>query len=195
METKGIIKISPKYGKSDYHKLKLSLNSDESSWKAAIDIFKDRIQGRYLNQIDLLSCDINANGFAIMAINCLLIETLYQFENGLEKTEERKNKEKYTDFLKKMDSVSFDSDTKAESFYFNIRCGILHSAQTKRGARLSDEEGFVVKTENGVLIVSVKGVTDLLKKYFNKYTKKLLDANETELRKNFIEKMKYVCRK
>ena len=193
METKGTVKISPKYSKCDYHNLKLSLNSDEKNWKTAVDIFIDRIQGRYLSQIDLLSSDINSNGFVIMAINCLLIETLYQFENGFEETKE--NKKEYTAFLRKIDANAFNTNRKAESFYSNIRCGILHSAQTKKGARLSDEEDFVVKMENSVLLVSVKGVTNLLITYFNEYAKKLLDNNEIELRENFIKKMKYVCRK
>ena len=78
METKGEINISPQYSRDDYHKLKLSTTSSESDWKCAVNILKDRIQGRYINQIDLLSDDINANGFTIMALNCLLIEALYQ---------------------------------------------------------------------------------------------------------------------
>ena len=194
METKGEINISPHYSRDDYHKLKLSETSSGSDWKCAVNILKDRIQGRYINQIDLLSDDINANGFAIMALNCLLIEALYQFENGLKETK-NSNKEKYANFLKQMDSVSFSVGSTAEDFYTHIRCGILHSAQTKAESRLSDREGFVVAVENNVLIVSVAGLTKLVKNHFNSYASRLLDPNETELRKNFIKKMTFVCRK
>lgn len=195
METKGEVKISPKYSRDDYHKLKLSLASDTCAWKTAVDIFRDRIQGRYLNQIALLSDDINANGFTIMALNCLLIEALYQFKNGLDKTETRHNREKYSGFLKTMDPASFTNGTIAESFYSNIRCGILHSAQTKAETRLSDREGFTVSVEDGVLVVSVKGISNLVKTHFEEYAVKLLDVNEIDLRNNFIKKMTYVCRK
>ena len=194
METKGEVNISPQYCRDDYHNLKLSVTSCESNWECAVNILKDRIQGRYINQIDLLSNDINSNGFAIMALNCLLIEALYQFENGLKETK-KSNKKEYANFLKKLDAVSFSDGSTAEDFYTHIRCGILHSAQTKAESRLSDREGFVIAVENNVLIVSVAGLSNLVKNHFNSYVNRLLDPNETELRKNFIKKMTFVCRK
>lgn len=194
METKGEVNISPQYSREDYRNLNLCAMSDTSIWTCAVDIFKDRIQGRYINQIDLLSNDINANGFTIMALNCLLIEALYQFENGLKETK-GPNKESYSRYLRQIDPVSFGFGTVAEDFYSNIRCGILHSAQTKAESRLTDRDGFVVTVENKVLIVSVAGVTNLVKNYFNSYANRLLDSKEQELRKKFIKKMTFVCRK
>lgn len=120
MERKGEVNISPRYSRDDYHILNLSAQSSESDWEKAIDIFKDRIQGRYFDQIDLLSCDINANGFAIMALTCLLIEALYQFENGLKETKGA-NREKYASFLRQMDPISFGVGPVAENFYTDIR--------------------------------------------------------------------------
>lgn len=53
-------------------------------WETAINIFEDRIlwNGRYFKSIDILldNNDLDITGFAIMAINCLLVETLYQFK-------------------------------------------------------------------------------------------------------------------
>ena len=194
METKGEVNISPQHSRDDFHNLRLSATSSDFDWQCAVNILKDRIQGRYINQIDSLSNDINANGFAIMALNCLLIEALYQFENGLKETK-NSNKEKYANFLRQMDSASFSVGSVAEDFYTHIRCGILHSAQTKAESRLSDREGFVVANEENILVVSVVGVTNLVKNHFNSYTGRLLDSNEVELRKNFIKKMTFVCRK
>jgi hypothetical protein len=194
VEAKGEINISPQYSRDDYLNLNLSITSSSLDWETAVDIFKDRIQGRYLNQIDLLSCDINANGFAIMALNCLLIEALYQFEHGLKETK-GSNKEKYAGYLKTMDAASFNTGTVAEDFYTNIRCGILHSAQAKAESRLSDRDGFVAIVENNVLVVSVDGLTNLVKNHFNNYAAKLLNPAENERRKNFIRKMGFVCRK
>ena len=194
METKGEIKLSPKYKKDDYSKLNLNANSDDQVWDQAIEIIKDRIYGRYFNQIDLLSNDINANGFAIMALNCLLIETLLQFRDGKAETPAKNNKATYSNFLIEEFSSAFDTQPKAGRFYTDIRCGILHSAQTKNNSRLSDRKGFVVKFENDTLVVSVKGVSNVLKDYFKSYVKKLSDPKETTLRKNFVKKMKFVCR-
>ena len=66
METKGKVNISPNYNKGSYLNLNLTLQSREFDWNAAVTIFTDRIEGRFLNQVDLLLNDVNANGFTIM---------------------------------------------------------------------------------------------------------------------------------
>lgn len=195
METKGEVNISPNYNKDSYLNLNLTLQSSEADWNTAVAILKDRIEGRYINQIDLLSNDINSNGFTIMALNCLLIETLYQFKEGKDKTPTRQNKEVYSDFLMQEFPHEFNAKNIADSFYINIRCGILHSAQTKNESRLSDREDVVVTFEGNTLVVSVNGVSSLLKAYFERYLQKLSNPDEVTLRNNFINKMKFVCRK
>ena len=177
METKGEVNISPNYNKDSYLNLNLTLQSSEADWNTAVAILKDRIEGRYINQIDLLSNDINANGFTIMALNCLLIETLFQFRDGEEVTPQP-NSKTYPAFLLQEFSSAFKNQKTAESFYKNIRCGILHSAQTKNESRLSDREDVVVTLEGNTLVVSVKGVSSLLKMYFEHYLQKLADPNE-----------------
>lgn len=193
METKGEIHISPKYHKNDYLGLNLRQNSSQEKWNAAVEILRDRIYGRYFNQIDMLSADINANGFTIMALNCLLIETLYQFKEGKKRTPSD-NKANYATFLNTEFPKDFDDQHIAERFYSDIRCGILHSAQTQNESRLSDCTDKATKLDGTTLIVSVSRVTQILKIYFDGYTNKLLDENEFDLRNNFIKKMKYVCR-
>ena len=195
METKGEINISPNYNKDRYLNLNLTLQSSEADWNTAVAILKDRIEGRFISQIDLLSDDINANGFTVMALNCLLIETLYQFKEGKDKTPSRQNKEVYSNFLMQEFPREFNTKNIADSFYTNIRCGILHSAQTKNESRLSDREDVVVTFEGDTLVVSVTGVSSLLKTYFEQYLQKLVDPNEVTLRNNFINKMKFVCRR
>ncbi len=193
METKGEINISPNYKKDAYLNLKLTMTSDEETWQNAIEILKDRIYGRYLNQIELLLDDVNANGFTIMALNCLLIETLFQFRDGVAETP-RPNSTKYPKFLMQEFPANFDTEDKATEFYKNIRCGILHSAQTKNESRLTDRADFVVNFEGSTLIVSVVGLSKALNTYFDNYLKKLSNSSETMLRENFIKKMKFVCR-
>lgn len=52
------------------------------------------IRGRFLEQIQCMINDNNLmkDGFSIMALNCLLIETLLQFKYGLDQTPARQNK-------------------------------------------------------------------------------------------------------
>ena len=194
MESQGEIYISSRYKKEDYLSLELAINSNSSKWSKAVDILKDRINGRFFAQIDLLSENVKNNGFAIMALNCLLIETLFQFQRGLNRTPST-NKEHYALFLCSAFPNDFVEQHIGERFYEEIRCGILHSAQTKGESRLSDNySNIAARIEDGVLVVSVARVTEILKTYFDDYSNKLLDPTESNLRKSFVKKMGFVCR-
>lgn len=193
MESKGEIYISPKYKKADFQKLRLSADSD-ANWDEAVSIFRDRVQGRFLNQIHLLESDIKTNGFAIMALDCLLIETLLQFKFGAETTKP-KNIDAYSNFLCTEFHDIFDSKSKARRFYSDVRCGILHSAQTKGKTQLTDDTTYALSLSNGILKVSVLKISKHLENYFLAYCAQLLDKNNAVVRENFIKKMKFVCRK
>jgi len=84
-ENKGI-KISPNFYQQDWTDLDLSKDKKDD-WNRAIEIFKDRIEGRYFKQIQTLDENKDRSvglysGFAIMSLTCLLIETIEQFWSG-----------------------------------------------------------------------------------------------------------------
>ncbi|MGL6057900.1 MAG: hypothetical protein ACRC17_06260 [Culicoidibacterales bacterium] len=199
MEYQGESKISPKYKKEDYRKIKLKLDSCQEDWYKAVEIFDDRLNSRYFGVIDLLlkTSEIETTGFSIMAINCLLIETLMQFRNGLDITPTRRNKEMYSDFLMREFTTIFTKEKVANNFYKNIRCAILHSAQTKKGSKLNADYncGFTVKNSSLNIEVNVQNFTKELQKYYSNYKSNLLEkTNNSELRKNFIVKMDLLCK-
>src|SRR5579872_2065741 len=63
---------------------------EEEAWTKAIDVFERRLRERFLRPIEImLETDTSPNGeapivpgFAIMALCCLLIDTLQSFYNG-----------------------------------------------------------------------------------------------------------------
>ena len=193
MEYNSKIYLSPKYQKSDYSELNLSITSPEEDWKKAIEIFTDRMDGRFLNQIRALLSDVSANGFAIMALDCLLIETFLQFEIGKSQTPQF-NSEQYSAFLMRAFPSAFKNINAAKRFYIDIRCGILHSAQTNGHSRLTSDESYIIYYDGDLLSVSVTKFSLLLVSYFEAYKSKLMDSNETNLRNNFLKKMASVCR-
>jgi hypothetical protein len=76
------------------------------------------------------------SGFAIVALDCLLIETLGQFYKGIDRTP-RPHNQHFVDFFQGSDHFLGDfDDTKSEIFYDHFRCGILHQAQTKKMSRI-----------------------------------------------------------
>ena len=79
--------ISPHYTSYDWKKLTFST---EDEWQRGINIFEDRIRGRFLKPISYIEGYTYA-GFAVLALDCLLIETLQQFREGVEETPRRKS--------------------------------------------------------------------------------------------------------
>ena len=100
------IKISPKYYQKDWNNLVLETR-DSSDWDIAIKILEDRMYGRFLKQIDLLDNNPKRNvgvfaGFAIMALDCLLIETLEQFYKGKIRTGQGMDEKAFFNFFSKI---------------------------------------------------------------------------------------------
>ena len=193
MESNGEIMISPQHTKENYINLNLRINSDGDTWNRAIDILRSRIQGRYFDQIEILSGDICANGFTIMALNCLLVDALYQFKGGL-KDSKANNKKNYSGFLQSALSEAFDAQM-ADCFYNDVRCGILHSAQTGNKARLTDNNDYIVRMEGDILLVSVQRFSRRIRDYFDDYIHGLFNRRNKTLRKKFIKKMNFICKR
>lgn len=191
--------ISARHRKEDFINLHLNLRSCEKDWNFAIEIFEDRIRGRYLEIIDRIinnGC-LMVDGFSVMALNCLLIETLLQFKNGWDETK-KSNSDEYSKFLKEEFPHIFTNKELALIFYRDIRCGILHSAQTKNGSQLTVNENYTVAVINTnrrkSISVDVVGISEIIKSYYSDYIEKLRNAQNVDLRVGFIKKMDYLCR-
>lgn len=133
--------ISDKYTYEDYLKLNFKIDSPQNIWEKAIDIFEDRIVTRYFLAIDKLMerKDIYSMckyGFAIVTLQCSLIDTLAKFRYGKDK---QRNKERFEDFLKEYFIFGSDSEELAKKVYKDIRCGIVHSGATDNKSGLSSE--------------------------------------------------------
>ena len=193
MEIDSKVYISNKYQNHDYLNLKLTEFSSDKEWEKAIEIIDDRIKGRYIEPMIQLSNDYKKNGFAITALGCLLIETLYQFENGLPDTNGA-SKMSFNTQLEKMmiQTTGLPAPGYFEDFYDCFRCGILHQAQTKNGSRLTTASDRILYDKNGLLYLSVPKFLEMIRLYFSSYKKELSDGNYA-LRKNFVKKMNLIC--
>lgn len=190
MENKGTIYVSGNTTKGEFKRFDLrKRSSGRPDLEDAIDFFRERINGRYLQQINMLNRNLFDNGFASMAICCLLIDTFYQFEHGV--TQTTNNHVCYVDFLRNHMGDVFDTQEKADRFYVDIRCGILHSAQTKNGSRLStgqnDTVQYIDGYENSAISVDVKKLEERLVLYFNEYCDRI--RYDKTCQSNFVKKL------
>ena len=187
------MRISPHYTTEDWKAIDFST---ERGWQKAIDIFEDRIRGRFLKIIESIE-NYTYAGFAVLALDCLLIETLQQFLEGVYQTPRGKGREYFVRFLTETSFRKFFDKQKAEMFYEQIRCGILHQAEVKESSRVFIREGIplVSLTEDGKgLIVNRKLFHEQLVKEFENYLRRLRNPANKDLRNKFKRKMDYICR-
>ena len=130
-------RLSPTFDNHDWWALDLK-REDSPDWSRAVDIFCDRLRGRFIAPVDAIREHSDSSiaafaGFSVIAIDCLVIETLIQFYRGEDETS-GKHDVAFVEFLRASAyfSEEFDTKEKAKIFYSHFRCGILHQGQTKR---------------------------------------------------------------
>lgn len=186
---------------TDWHKLELT-NPISNDWERAIDIFSKRLTERYLEPADRLveiEKDLQPTqkkyGFTVLAIDCMLIETLQSFYEG-ETDTNGKSKKMFVNFLTGRDSFKtyFTTTDLAERFYYNYRCGILHQSETQVGAKVW-AVGELLMQHGTDLTVNRVAFHEGLKKEFEKYIETLKNPSNSNERANFEKKMNFISRK
>jgi len=187
------MRISPKYTAEDWHRLTFTTEAD---WQVAVDIFRERIRERFLAPIRRIEkCDYA--GFAVVALDCLLIEMLQQFREGSNRTPAGESKTFFVKFLTETSFGDYFDKRKAELFYRQIRCGILHQAELRGSSKvLIDDDLPLVKysDDNKGLIVNRQLFHEQLVRVFEAYVADLLQPVNGDVRERFIKKMVSVCR-
>lgn len=190
--------------------------STEAGWKTAIEIFEDRLQYRYLEAVQALKAEDDAYyrkcgrrrfGFAVIALDCLLLETLAQFYEGLKDGDEAKKRlglnssQFYIRFLSHSSFLLKDhfSEEMARLFYKIVRCGILYQAETEDSTLIR-----YVSEENRLLLYKVTKDRKGLEIYWSRFHEMVVDeytsycnglrlGKDAEYRDNFTRKMGYIC--
>jgi hypothetical protein len=206
-----------------WQKLRPSLKSYklDDNWISSIELFETRIREKYFNPILLLIKHGNTEGvgFAIVAIECILIETFAAFKTGViynnRYNEEKDPPYQYCDsqdiFVNFLNSEElfknyFNEEPKevedkhvvfsANKFYVDVRCGLLHEGRTKKDWTINlkpKEEtlGVLFGKDGNKKKIYRTILYKLLNKYFESYLNDLkLDSEKGELlRKNFARKL------
>lgn len=169
---------------------------EEADWVRAVEIFHDRIETRYLEHIESI-LDHSTSGFAVLTLDCALIETLQQFRTGKGKTPRNKVGEYFVSFLTETSFGGHFDRPKAELFYTSIRCGLHHQSEAEGNSRIKRGGGrpLVAYTADGKgIVINVNEFHQLFKAVLSEYEDSVRDPAKTDVRDAFRKKMDYICR-
>lgn len=209
--------------KSEWEDLKKRLDDgDENAWVEAIGVFERRMRERFFSGIDaLFAADTKPDllpqasghvphcipGFAIMALCCLLIDTLQGFReraprpvtpagpcpfpSGLCIKPPPGTSEQFRVFLRRPAfGDTFKDDAVARAFVDGVRNGILHEAETRKWVIWRDEPaGQIVAKEQDGFALNRTLFYDAVKQEFESYLQELRDPSNEALRQRFEKKM------
>jgi hypothetical protein len=193
------MKIAPNFEAVEWKALALD-DVASADWDVAISVLDSRIRERYIVPSDFLIAaekEIPAHkrrfGFAVLAMDCLLVETLGAFLEGHEETTGR-SKETFCKFLtsRSQFSTAF-TQVIAEKFYIEFRCGVLHQAEIGGNSKVWSI-GPLVRTEGDSIVVNRNEFHERLKTEFAAYLGELRNPTNTQLRSNFRKKMSFISR-
>ena len=218
------MKIAGNLTISNWNELSKNLNCiSDDNWSDAFQYFEKRIRTRYINPIkSILEIGDNlGEGFAVVNLQCSLIETIESFINGckseynttIRKTQWKKgttiifnsNKEIFISFFNNRTPFK-ELNIDGGLFYQDVRCGLLHETQTKNNWKIkcdTAESGLAYQEINNRNIVEKiihrENFQRDLEKLIARYRISIITRADfdgipaCELRENFIAKFSHIC--
>ncbi|AIN75130.1 hypothetical protein O8E88_001351 [Flavobacterium psychrophilum] len=205
--------IAGKLTIKDWKELAVRLkNEEDENWGLAFHFFEERIRTRYLNPINaILNMDLKTGeGFAVVNLQCSLIETIESFINGwifstnpygwfkneiaLGKNDKAlNNQEIFKSFFDKRNPF-IELNIRGDEFFKYVRCGLLHETQTKNGWKIR-AYGVDKSIDSKIIYRDIfqKDIETVIENYKNLILKND-KITSVELRENFIAKFNHICK-
>ena len=134
-------------------------NKDKTS---ILTFLRHRYEERYFEPF---KCNSSKHGFSMMAVSCLMIESFVSLEKGWKKTK-GPGGEVFEMFFSNSKFLQ-DFVGIGDEFYKNIRCGILHQAETTGGWIIRRDHGLPLLCKTNKVIHATKFMNALYKEFDN----------------------------
>jgi len=139
------LEIAPNFTDKDWQALDLSQEADRLR---AIEAFRLRIEERFLKPVRAIM-SFSRSGFAMLALDSLLVETLQQFIQGVPETPQGDAAAFFLALLQRPAFRGAFDATSAELFRKTIRNGILHQAEVKQSSLVRRDGPLLQATLTG----------------------------------------------
>ncbi|MGB8477923.1 MAG: gamma-glutamylcyclotransferase family protein [Acidobacteriaceae bacterium] len=183
----------------DYFEMRESLYKADSSdeWKKVLNAFRRRIRERFLRPINELAKndkregDKIVPGFAMMTLDCLLIDTIQSFREGRGSTVELSPARSFKNFLGAEAFSEFTAND-AGDFFNSVRNGLFHNGETRGGWRIRRDYTALLTKCGDARIINRRVFHSRVVLEFRRLCRDLKSPN-TELRKFFLRRMDALC--
>lgn len=179
------MRLSPRYTEKQWKSA-----YDAGDWNKVIDIVEDRIRGRWLDAADKLINE-RYSGFAIVALDCIILESLWSFKNG-KPVPRGRERQVYQDVLM---GPPFDwKQAESDSFREFVRNGIMHDAETRRRwlvEKTVPRDSIAKKDKDGNFVLNRTKFHKAMAVAFEEWLLKLREG-DTTLRKNMANRMNQI---
>lgn len=187
----GHFQIAPNFYNKDWWDLKLdTAQPNDKVWVTAVAVLQKRIEDRFIDAADKLidlgkapklnlSTAFERFGFAILAIDFLVLETIEGFRAGLD-DHKGKSKELCVAFLIKWGAFTScvptgkNSEELAKRIYEGYRCALLHSGSTNNNFSVGVSDAAFSFNNDNININRTKFHSEI-KKEFRRYLDDLLN--------------------
>lgn len=204
------IEIAPGFTIGDWQLLRGLLDpaSFDANWEKLLVHMRTRFAARFLEPAEVLldyeRKQIQSGklpeglGFSVLAIDCLLIETICGYKQGT-RTLRGGTSKAFETFLSTAPRFKevFDEGGRASDFAGAIRNGLLHDGETRSGWIIWQgcAEGPIVDDfGGGVLRLYRSAFHSALKEYVDDYFTRLRKADGTQLRENLRNRIDQLCK-
>jgi len=168
-------------------------SSNPEDWSKAADMVRDRLDGRFLRFASNCLKD-EYSGFVVLAVDCLLAETVQQFREGI--TDGRNRSEEMIKRFLEGERFQPAFDAKArKAFYQDIRCGLLHQAEAKKMWLIRRRQPALLQkvTDGEGYIIDVQRFHAGMQGSLNDYLTFISEPSSSSLRSNLWKKMDQIC--
>ncbi|HIF9496028.1 TPA: hypothetical protein ACX6SJ_000430 [Photobacterium damselae] len=156
------VELSSSFSSEDWQELK-----DSQDKAQIITVLRHRYSERYFEPFKK---NKSKHGFSMMAVSCLVIESLISLKHGWKKTT-KSGKVIFEEFFSTSHHLT-DFTGLGADFYEHIRCGILHQAETTGGWRIRRDPSLPLVCVDTKVIHATKFL-NLLEKDFEKFLAEL----------------------
>jgi hypothetical protein len=186
---------------------------DWNDWPDVIRRFKQQLHWWYISPLRYLKRRKSHSGFTVVALGCVLIDTLSQYCAGIEQS----SGDKFREFVRaklpssggpfstpirtwNLHGTEVSAKDFADVLWFGYRCGILHEAHAPLYGRLWGVKGLFEYVASGYTVYADTGLpcptlnlnpgvfADEVIATFNAYIREIKNPANVALRANFKRK-------